>query len=174
MPQNPIRTTLFVSKLTAGAGIALTPEYGTGLVEVAATAGVGSPVPQQVYNTNTNTAGAVTLTAAECTGGSEEVWVNCTGAQSGAFAIDLPTVAVLVAEMQMLGLQPVAGGSFILNIMNNCGSAEVGTVTTATGWTLTGTLTISNATYRKFIVTMTSLTAFAAQSLGEYTLTAAV
>lgn len=133
-----------------------------------------SPVPQQAYNTNTNASGTVTLTGAECTGGSEEVWVNCTGAQSGAFAIDLPTVASLVSAMQSAGLNPQPGGSFILNIMNTCGSAETGTVTTATGWTLTGTMTAAQNTYRKLLVTMTSLTAFAAQSLGEYAITGAV
>ena len=116
----------------------------------------------------------MTLTAAQCTGGSEEVWVNCTGAQSGAFAIDLPTVASLVAAMQTAGLNPVAGGSFILNIMNTCGAAEVGTITTAAGWTLNGTMTVSQNTYRKLLITMTSLAAFAAQSVGEYAITAGV
>lgn len=137
-------------------------------------AGIGSSVPQQAYNTNTNASGAVTLTGAQCTGGSEEVWVNCTGTQAGAFAIDLPTVAALVAAMQSAGLNPVAGGSFLLNIMNTCGAVETGTVTTATGWTLTGTMTATQNTYRKLLVTMTSLTAFAAQSLGEYAITGAV
>lgn len=134
----------------------------------------GSPVPQQAYNTNTNASGTVTLTAAQCTGGSEEVWVNCTGTQSGSFAIDLPTVASLVSAMQTAGLNPVAGGTFILNIMNTCGAAETGTITTATGWTLTGTMTATQNTYRKLLVTMTSLTAFAAQSLGEYAITAGI
>lgn len=137
-------------------------------------AGVGSSVPQQAYNTNSNASGTVTLTGAECTGGSAEVWVNCTGTQSGAFAIDLPTVAALVTAMKAAGLNPVAGGSFILNVMNTCGAAETGTVTTATGWTLTGTMTAAQNTYRKLLVTMTSLTAFAAQSLGEYAITSAI
>lgn len=219
MPQNPVPSTLLVTRLKAGAGVTLSPENGTGIVEVGLTdgqynpadvaitggtidgtpigdttpaavhaaalsatglttlAGVGSSVPQQAYNTNTNASGTVTLTGAQCTGGSEEVWVNCTGTQSGAFAIDLPVVSgasSLVAAMQAAGLNPVAGGTFILNIMNTCGASEVGTITTATGWTLTGTMTVAQNTYRKLLVTMTSLTAFAAQSLGEYAITGAV
>lgn len=156
---------------TAPATVSATTLNATGLTTLA---GVGSSVPQQAYNTNTNASGTVTLTGAQCTGGSEEVWVNCTGTQAGAFAIDLPTVAALVAAMQAAGLNPVPGGSFILNIMNTCGAVETGTVTTASGWSLTGTMTATQNTYRKLLVTMTSLAAFAAQSLGEYAITAAV
>lgn len=172
MPQTPIETTLFVSKFVAGNNVAVSPDSGTGVVTVSA--GAGSSIPQQAYNTNSNASGAVTLTAAQCAGGSQEVWVNCTGTQSGAFNIDLPTVASLVAAMQAAGLNPVPGGSFILDIMNTCGAAETGTVMTATGWTLTGTMTVAQNTYRKLLVTITSLTAFAAQSLGEYAITAGV
>lgn len=160
---------------STGAGVAVPGNFTTLAASSLATfAGIGSSVPQQAYNTNTNASGTVTLTAAQCAGGSVENWVNCTGTQSGAFNIDLPTVAALVAEMQTLGLNPVAGGSFILNIINTCGAAEIGTITTASGWTLNGTMTVAQNTYRKLLVTMTSLTAFSAQSLGEYTLTAGV
>ena len=171
MPQLPAPSSLFVTKINVGAGLSVSPIGGTGVLTLTA---VLSSIPQQAYNTNTNASGTVTLTGAECTGGSQEVWVNCTGTQAGAFAIDLPTVAALVAAMEAAGITPVAGGSYILDIMNNCGASEVGTVTTAAGWTLTGTMTVSNGTYRKLLVTMMSLAAFTAQSLGEYTITGAV
>ena len=216
MPQNPIPSTLLVTRVKAGANITVSPSSGTGIVTVSAPeanynpaavaitggvidgtalgdttpaavhattlsatglatlAGIGSSVPQQAYNTNTNASGTVTLTAAQCTGGSEEVWVNCTGTQAGAFAIDLPTVAALVTAMQGAGLNPIAGGTYVLNVMNNSASTEVGTITTASGWTLNGTMTVAFQTYRKLLVTFTSLTAFAAQSLGEYAITGAV
>lgn len=131
-------------------------------------------VPQQAYKTNTNASGAVTLTAAQCLGGSREVWINCTGTQAGAFAINLPTVAALVTAMQAANLNPLAGSSIILNVMATNGAAQTGTVTTNTGWTLTGTMTVADATYRKLLVTFTSLSAFAAQSLGEYAITAGI
>lgn len=159
---------------TAPAAVSATALNASGLTTLA---GVGSSIPQQAYNTNSNASGTVTLTGAQCTGGSEEVWVNCTGTQAGAFAIDLPVVSgasSLVAAMTAAGLNPVVGGTYILNVMNTCGSAETGTITTATGWTLTGTMTVAQNTYRKLLVTFTSLTAFAAQSLGEYAITAAV
>jgi hypothetical protein len=131
-------------------------------------------VPQQAYKTNANASGAVTLTAAQCSGGSVEVWVNCTGTQAGGFTITLPTVALLVTAMQGANINPLAGGSIILNVMATNGAAQTGTVTTNTGWTLTGTLTVADATYRKLLVTFTSLSAFAAQSLGEYAITAGI
>jgi hypothetical protein len=138
--------------------------------------GIAGPLagPKQAYSTNTNASGAVTLTAAQCTGGLIEVWVNCTGTQAGGFAINLPTVAALVAAMQAININPVTGGAYILNIMNNNGAAQVGTITTASGWTLTGTMTVADATYRKLLVKFTSVAAFVGQSLGEYAITAGI
>lgn len=139
-------------------------------------AGVGSSVPQQAYNAvaTAPTANALALTGANITGGSDEVWLNLTAALSAGAAADLPTVAQLVAAMTAAGLVPVIGSTFILNLMNSSSGAYAWTITAGTGWTLNGTMTAAQNTYRKCLVTLTSLTAATLQSLGEYAITGGI
>jgi hypothetical protein len=121
-------------------------------------------VPHQKYNTNAATA-AATLAAADVTGGDELVVLNMTGTLTGAANAQLPTVAAVVAADPNI----VIGGSYVLEVYNGGAGAFAWTVTTNTGWTLTGTMTVAQGTTRRFLVTFTSLTAAVLQSLGTLT-----
>jgi len=119
-------------------------------------------VTEQKYNTNAAVASA-TLAAADVTGGSKEVDLNLTGTLTGASNAQLPTVAAVVTA---LGFTPVVGKTYKLRIMNSSAGAFAWTVTTNTGWTLAGTMTIAQNTYRDFIVTFASAAAATLQSIG--------
>ncbi len=108
---------------------------------------------QSIVNTNT-IATAGTLTAANITGASEFVTLRLTGNPAGAAAITLPTVAATVAALP----NPLAGQSYMLRI-SNAANSDTWTVTTATGWTLTGTMTIATGTWRDFNLALTSTSA---------------
>lgn len=138
--------------------------------------GVESPIPQIVYNavSTAPTSNALALTGANITGGTVKTVLNLTATLGAGAAADLPTVAALVTAMEAAGITPVAGGSYELDVMNSSGANFAWTITTATGWTLTGTMTVAQNTVRKCIVTFTSLTAAVLQSMGEYTITAGV
>lgn len=112
------------------------------------------------FNTNSTASGAITLTAANITGGAASVDLALTGAQGGGVNAQLPTVAAMEAALHA----PAIGASYRLRIINE-GSTQIITVTTNTGWTLTGTMTIANNTWREFVVTLTSLSAATLQNV---------
>ena len=113
------------------------------------------------FNSNTSTAGT-TLTAANISGGVASVALAMTGTLTGASNAQLPTVAALVAALPCA----TAGQSYRLRIINRSGGAFAWTVTTNTGWTLTGTMSIAQNTWRDFVLTLTSLTAGTLQAVG--------
>lgn len=76
--------------------------------------------------------------------------------------LQLPTAADLVAAIP----NAQVGFSYILDIRNGSGSANTATLTTNTGLTLTGTMTIAQNVTRRFIVTLVSLTAVTFRSMG--------
>jgi hypothetical protein len=118
-----------------------------------------------VYGTNTATAGA-TLTAANIYAvGAVDVTLNMTGTLAGAANAQLPTVASLVT----LIANPIVGQTYRLRVINSSSGNFAWTVTTNTGWTLAGTMTIAQNTFRDFNVTLTSLTAATLQSVGTGT-----
>ncbi len=117
-----------------------------------------------VYNTNSSTSGT-TLTAANISGARDEVTLNMTGALGGAANAQLPLVSDLVAAIP----DPVAGQSYRLRIINSSSGAFAWTVTTNSGWTLTGTMTIAKDTFRDFYITLTSLAAAVLQQRGTGT-----
>lgn len=119
----------------------------------------------EAYNTNSATTDA-TLTGANISGGDAAVVLNMTGALGAGGNAQLPTVANLVSAMVN---NPVAGASYRLRVINSSSGAFDWTVTTNTGWTLAGTMTIAQNTWREFIVTLTSLTAATLQSVGTGT-----
>lgn len=131
----------------------------------------GSGAPQQAYNTVATVNASITLTGAQLTGGTEEVTVDMTGTQAGATTLTLPTVALLVAAMTVAGVNPQPGMTYELDIIGRDGTHTY-TVTTAAGWTLQGTMTVTNQ-MRKFYVTLTSLSAAVLQSIGTFTVGAA-
>jgi hypothetical protein len=113
-----------------------------------------------VFNSNTATAGT-TLTAANVTGGEASVDLALTGTLGGAANAQLPTVANLLQSMY----GPAVGASYRLRIINESSGAFAWTVTTNTGWTLTGTMSIAQNTWREFVVTITSLTTATIQNV---------
>lgn len=112
------------------------------------------------FNTNSATS-SVTLTAANITGGAAAVDLALTGALGGAANAQLPTVASMVLAMH----SPVVGSSFRLRICNQSSGAFSWTVTTNTGWTVTGTMSIAQNTWREFVVTLNSLTTATIQNV---------
>lgn len=125
----------------------------------AALAAAALPVGQ--YNTNTATADA-TATAAQVAG-AQNVVLNMTGALGAGKALTLPTAAEIVAAIP----NAFVGMTYRLRVINTSSGNYAWTVTTATGLTLTGTMTVAQNTARDFLVTLTSLTAIAIQSLGQ-------
>ena len=105
---------------------------------------------------------AFTATGAQVAGANNCV-LDCTGALGSGQALTLPTVAAFVAALP----NAYVGQTTRLRIMNRSSGAFAWTVTTNTGWTLTGTMTIAQNTYRDFQVTLTSLSAAVLQSLGQ-------
>lgn len=112
------------------------------------------------YTTNSATTD-VTLDAANISGGRASVDLALTGALAAGSAVTLPTVANMLATMD----GPTVGSSFRLRITNRSSANFAWTVTTNTGWTLAGTLTIAQNTWREFVVTITSTSAATAQSV---------
>jgi hypothetical protein len=118
----------------------------------------------QAYNTNTATSGT-TLTGANISGGQIEVTLAMTGTMGGDANAQLPTVANLVAAIP----NAVAGQVYKLRIINESSANHVWTITTNTGWTLNGTMTIAQNTWRDFYVTLTTTSAAVLQSIGTGT-----
>ena len=117
------------------------------------------------YGTNTAVASA-TLTAENISGGTGQVALALTGTLTGAANATLPTVAALIAANPSY----VSGQMYQLRIRNESAGAYTWTVATATGWTLNGTMTIAQTTYRDFFVTITSLTTATLQGVGGSTI----
>jgi len=116
------------------------------------------------YNVN-STVGSTVLSAGNLIGGSVETVLNMTGTQTAAASIQLPTVASLVSALS----NPVAGQAWVLRVINSSSGAYALTITTNTGWTLNGTVTIADATWREFIITLSTLSSATLQSIGTGT-----
>lgn len=118
---------------------------------------------ETLLNTSTvstiSTAGVVAYTAAQILSGL--ILRNTNGAGR---ADTVPTVASLAAQLE----NPDAGTSFEFTIRNTAGAAETITVSTATGWTLSGTMTIAQSNSKRFKVVFTSPTAATLYSLGTF------
>jgi len=127
-------------------------------------AGLVGATRQSILNTNT-IAVAGTLTAANITGASDFVALSLTGNPAGSAAITLPTVAATVAALP----NPLAGQSYVLRVINT-GNSGTWTVTTNTGWTLTGTMTVATATWRDFNLALTTTSAAVLTNVGAGTI----
>lgn len=74
---------------------------------------------------------------------------------NGAGRADLaPTAALIVAGVK----QPWVGASFEFTIRNTANAAETITLTTASGVTLSGTMTIDQNNSKRFLVVLTNVT----------------
>ena len=116
------------------------------------------------YNTNNATSGT-TLTGANVAGGQLEVTLAMTGTMSGDANAQLPTVANLVAAIP----NAIAGQLYRLRVINESSANHVWTLTTNTGWTLNGTMTIAQNTWRDFYLTLTTTSAAVLQEIGTGT-----
>jgi hypothetical protein len=102
----------------------------------------------QLTATTVSTAGAVTYTAAQLKTGMILRDPN------GAARADLfPTAANLLAAVP----GAIVGTSFIVTIRNTADAAETITMTTNTGLTLSGTMTIAQNEQKSFLVTFTNV-----------------
>ena len=118
-------------------------------------------IPEAQYAAASNTTN-FTATGAQVAG-AQDVTLECTGALGSGQALTLPTAAAIVAALP----NAYVGKTYKLRIINRSAGAFAWTVTTNTGLTLTGTMTIAQNTYRDFVVTLTSLSAIVFQSLGQ-------
>lgn len=109
------------------------------------------------------TAAAVTFTAASVCGGL--ILRDPNGANRADL---LPTAADIIAALTISGRPPVVGSSIWLAIRNTADAAETITVTTNTGLTLSGTMTIAQNNTREFMLVVTGVgtPAVAVYSLG--------
>lgn len=126
----------------------------------------GSIRAKQVYNTITATTTA-TLTPANITGGWNKTHLGATGTLANATGLTLPTVTATVAAVQSPSILP--GQTYELRVINASSANFTITVLTSTGWTLSGSMTVAQNTWRDFVVTFTSLTAATLQSVGTGT-----
>lgn len=98
------------------------------------------------------TAGAVTLTAAQVLGGL--VLRDPAGANRADL---LPTAAAVQAYLAQDGVNPIVGSAYEFTIRNTADLAETITVTTNTGLTLSGTMTIAQNNSKRFLAVFTAV-----------------
>lgn len=112
-----------------------------------------NPWQAAIYNAAANTTG-FTATQSQIMG-AEQTVLELTGTIGAGAALTLPTVATLLATLTPQ--QAVAGSTTGLRIGRGANGAFNWTVTANTGWTLNGTQTIAQSTFRDFIVQITSV-----------------
>jgi hypothetical protein len=155
-----------INGVAAAVGVALFPGTAASFNSTAAGAWTTQPATTKnaAFNANAATAGT-TLTAANVTGSAASVDLAMTGTLAGAANAQLPTVAAMAAALHC----PTPGTSFRLRLINQSSANFTWTVTTNTGWTLAGTMTIAQNTWREFVVTLNSLTTATLQSVATGT-----
>jgi hypothetical protein len=121
-----------------------------------------NPWPATSYNAAANIS-SFTATPQQVMSGQDTV-LALTGTASAGVALTLPAVATLLAALTPQ--QAVVGSSVCLRVLNNATTQTV-TMTTNTGWTLNGTMTLATGTFRDFIVTITGTGASAAATLQD-------
>jgi hypothetical protein len=126
-----------------------------------------NPLPQTNYQTATNTT-AFTATANQVSG-AQENFLFLSGTLGAGQALTLPTVANLLAALPANVQANPVGTSFTLRVIQAQSGAFAWTVTTNTGWTLNGTMTVNQNTFRDFIVTITGAATATLQSVGTGT-----
>jgi len=116
----------------------------------------GNMISQMTVTTK-STVGDVTYTAAEILGG-----MILRDPNGGARADLFPTAADMIAAIK----QAKAGNAFEVTIRNTADAAETITMTTNTGLTLSGTMTIAQNNSKRFLVVVTAADAVTIYSLG--------
>lgn len=126
-----------------------------------------NPLPQTNVQSAANTTG-FTATGNQVAGAQDNVLL-LTGTLGAGAALTLPTAANLLAALPANIQAAPIGTSFMLRIINASSGAFAWTVTTNTGWTLSGTMTVAQNTWRDFIATVTAVGAITLQSIGTGT-----
>ena len=127
------------------------------MVHFSGVAATEAPIQDFCTPATDATAAAITMTAAQVLG--RLLLRNTNGANRADL---LPTVANLIAGLGDV----VVGTSFDFTIRNTSAGAETITVTTNTGWTLSGTMTIAQNNSKTFRVVITGAAAATLYSLG--------
>lgn len=131
--------------------------------------GVSAGVSENVYTAKSNTSGftlAVTDIQSNSASGvapADVSVLDLTGALGAGANVQLPTAASLLSAFGGVGF------SYILRIMNHSAGAFAWTVTTNTGWTLSGTMTIAQNATRDFLVTVNASGTATLQNIGTGT-----
>jgi hypothetical protein len=126
-----------------------------------------NPFQETGYNAATNTTG-FTLAGSQIAGAAQN-FLNLTGTLGAAANAQLPTVATLIASLPSVVQANPVGLSFQLRAINSSSGAFAWTLTTNTGWTLNGTQSMAQNTWRDFVIQITSLTTATIQSVGTGT-----
>ncbi len=122
-----------------------------------------NPFQEAIYNADAATA-SKTLGGSQISGATFEI-LAFTGTFGAGGAITLPTVANLIASLPAIPQATPVGLSWQLRVIN-VGTTQTLTMTTNTGWTLNGTMTLATATWRDFVITITSATTAQIQNIG--------
>ena len=109
-----------------------------------------NPWPATAYNVAANTT-AFTATQQQVMA-AEQTYLNLSSL-AGAAAVTLPTVATMLATLTPQ--QAVVGSTVVLRILNNSGSTA--TLTTNTGWTVTGHVAIATLTWVDYVIQLTNV-----------------
>jgi hypothetical protein len=141
-------------------------DNGGALVAVTNTQALALSSSAPAVNSNTAVA-STTLTAANLLGSFDTVYLNMTGALTGAANATLPTVAALAAAMPTGAV--AAGQGYTFEVINSSSGAFAWTVVTNTGWTLVGTMSVAQNTSRTFALIFTSPTTATLTSVGTGT-----
>lgn len=163
----------FTETLAAGAGVTLAGltiipglSVGTFLLKQDTAAaftltGISVTPLMNLLNAKFTTAAleSATIAAASVAGANTVEHIN-TGTTPAN--LQLPTAADIVAAIP----NAQVGFSYILDVRNGSSGANTATLTTNTGLTLTGTMTIAQNVTRRLVVTLVSLTAVTFQSMG--------
>lgn len=127
------------------------------VIDLMLSLGLAGPKTKSTTVTTETTAGAVTYTAAQIIGGL------ILRDPAGAGRADLfPTAANIIAGLP----DAQVGDSFEFLIRNDADAAETITMTTNTGLTLSGTMTIAQNNAKRFLAVITSSSAVSIYSLG--------
>lgn len=126
-----------------------------------------NPFQETNLTTATNTT-AFTATGSQVSGAAQNFLI-LSGTLGAGAALTLPTVASMLLGLPANVQAAPVGTSWQVRIINNSGGAFAWTVTTNTGWTLAGTMTIAQSTFRDFVVQITGASTATITSVGTGT-----
>lgn len=155
-----------INTLAPGAAFIVPPGYAGEFIGIAPglwTGVVGNVPSSFQYNTNT-AIGSTQLTTANITGnfGFTDVTLALTGALTGAATATLPVASGLT-------INTYTNQGWRLRIINASSVSNGWTIAASSGWSLGGTMTIQQNTWRDFYVTLPSATSAVLQNIGTGT-----